>query len=152
MLPKFINQSWFDEPTIAWQKKQVWNTSILLHSRLLLRLSSPIPDIVVDWSIESFGNSYANLFYSHEAITKMHRRAYSAPNGDMYWPMITIKGKSARGQVHKARLQNLHNASIMVNNILELKKNVSKKIKGNELEAFYSRALVFTMELTTELI
>lgn len=82
----------------------------------------------------------------------MHRRAYSAPNGDMYWPMITIKGKSARGQVHKARLQNLHNASIMVNNILELKKNVSKKIKGNELEAFYGWALVFTMELTTELI
>lgn len=152
VLPKFFKESWFDEPTIAWQKEHAWNTCIPLHPRLVPKLSPPKPDIAIGWSIESFESSYADLFYLQGAATSMHGRSYSAPSGEMYWPMVTIEGKGAKGQIRIARLQNLHNASIMVNSILELKRNVSKKTKGNELEAFYGRALVFTVELTAELI
>lgn len=152
-MAKFFKESWFDEQTIARQKGQAWNRCIPLHPKLLPKLSPPKPDTAIGWSTESFENSLDADFFSENGPTSTKPGdSYATPSEEMCWPVVTIEGKGARGQICKARLQNLHNASIMVNNILELKIRVREKTKGNDLEDFYGRALVFTVELTTELI
>ena len=86
------------------------------------------------------------LLTSAPPLGQKSARSFASPNDNLHWPVFTVEGKGAAGQLRKARRQNLHNGSIMVNNFLELKKKV------NATTLSFGRAMVMSMELTAEVV
>ncbi len=72
------------------------------------------------------------------------RGSNASPSDNLHWPVFTVEEKGAAGQLRKARRQNLHNASVMINNFFELKKRTGSP------ELSFGQAIVITMELTAE--
>ncbi len=143
--PKLLRDKWNDEPGVAWQHDQPWTKCVPLHPHLTPRLPPPKPDQAIGWTSKTF-----EKFYAGTSLTIIPRngqktlKSFASPSDNLHWPVFTVEGKGAAGQLRKARRQNLHNASVMINNFFELKKRTGSP------ELSFGQAIVITMELTAE--
>jgi hypothetical protein len=145
--PKFLKEQWYDEPGVAWQHDQPWRKYVPLCPHMTPKLPPPKPDQAIGWTPNMFDKfNAAVLLTSAPPLGQKSARSFAAPNDNLHWPVFTVEGKGAAGQLRKARRQNLHNGSIMVNNFLELKKKV------NATTLSFGRAMVMSMELTAEIV
>ena len=144
---KLLKDEWNDELNISWQHDQAWNRSVLLHPSLRPRLPSPKPDQAIGWSPKAFSqyNAIKRLTLPSAGGRRTHK-SYAAPSDGLHWPVFTVEGKGAAGELRKARQQNLHNAAIMVSNRLKL------KAMNGTTEGFLGRVGAVTMELTAEVV
>jgi hypothetical protein len=93
---------------------------------MTLKLPPPKSDQAIGWTPKMFDKFDAGvLLTSAPPLGQKSARSFASPNDNLHWPVFTVEGKGAVGQLRKARRQNLHNGSIMVNNFLELKKKVN---------------------------
>ena len=141
--PKLLKDEWNDEPNISWQHDQAWNRSVMLYPRMVPKIPPPKPDQAIGWSPRAF--IQYNAIKQLTVLSPGGRRAkksYASPCDSLRWPVFTVEGKGAAGELRKARRQNLHNAAIMVNNRLSLKEKIGSS------ESFLGRIGAITMELT----
>lgn len=111
------------------------------------KLPAPKPDQAIGWTSKLFDKFDARALSIDISSTGPRAvRSFAAPGENMHWPVFTVEGKGAAGQLRKAQRQNLYNAAIMINNLLELKKMVTSK------DSPFGRALVMSMELTAEVV
>lgn len=145
--PKLLKDKWNDEPGVAWQHDQPWTKCVPLQPHIAPRLPPPKPDQAIGWTSKAFDD-----FYTGASLTviptngRKTPKSFASPSDNLHWPVFTVEGKGAAGQLRKARRQNLHNASIMMNNFFELR----KRTESHELP--FGRAMVMTMELTAEVV
>ncbi len=145
--PKFLKERWYDEPGVAWQHDQPWNKCVPLNPEMTPKLSPPKPDQAIGWTSKMFSQLNAGaLFTVTSPSGRRKSRSFAAPSENLVWPVFTVEGKGAAGQLRKARRQNMHNGSIMVNNLLELKK------KAQAGKVPFGQAIAMSMELTAEVV
>lgn len=63
----------------------------------------------------------------------------------MYWPIVTVEAKGPDGTHYQCHLQNEHNAAIMLNNRLQLKRKANLPIP-------YDQAVVFTIDMASFIV
>jgi len=144
---EFLKEQWYDEPGVAWQHDQPWRKYVLSCPHMTLKLPPPKPDQTIGWTPKMFDKFNAGvLLTSAPPLGQKGARSLAAPNDSLHWPVFTVEGKGAAGQLRKARRQKLHNESIMVNNFLQLKEKV------NAATPSFSRATVMSIELTAEIV
>jgi len=122
-------------PNQQWDKK----VSLPSDAPVSTRLATPKPDQTVGLS--------ASTLACDNALAVLRPWAFpvtAAP--DLTFPLFTVEGKGDQGNLKVSRLQNLHNAAVMLHNLLQLRKAV-----GTEQE-FFDKAQVCTLGLTTESI
>lgn len=144
--PRFLKAAWAAEDNIEWQHDQQWTRHVPLRRVMSPRLADPKPDQSFGWRLEKFdGLLDANVSAILSIpVSRKKRLSFASPCADLYWPVATVEGKGAAGQLRQAHLQNLNNASIMLNNLFELKKRVDPDSIPSK------RAMVVTVELTAE--
>lgn len=143
--PKLLKDKWNDEPGVAWQHDQPWTKCVPLHPHLTPRLPPPKPDQAIGWTSKAFDEFYAGpLLTLIPTNGRKTSKSFASPSDNLHWPVFTVEGKGAAGQLRKARRQNLHNASVMINNFFELRKRTGSQ------QLPFGQALVMTMELTAE--
>ena len=121
--PKLLKDKWNDEPGVAWQHDQPWTKYVPLHPYLIPRLPPPKPDQAIGWTSKAFDEFYAGpLLIFIPTNGRKTPKSFASPSDNLHWPIFTVEGKGAAGQLRKARRQNLHNASVMINNFFELSK------------------------------
>lgn len=116
MLPKILKSRWEEERHLACGYDKQWVQHIPLPGEGSMRLTDPKPDQAFGWQT----NAFEMDALMDEALTirlgGKKLGSYASPCDSLYWPVATVEGKGATGTLSKARLQNLHNSSIMLNN------------------------------------
>lgn len=167
----FVKAAWIEDGCSTVQQDHAWNRFVPLYPEKLPRLASPKPDMAYAWEADATNSVFAlqkltksilkqkkldqgsseGKAKSDSAQTKSDKptyevRSWAAPNGlpAFTWPVFTIEGKGDAGKLKIAHLQNMNNGSVMVNNILELKRRV-----GSDGD-FYDRAMILTLDATPE--
>jgi hypothetical protein len=134
MLSKIIDlEDILDSDDLNTTACQQWADSISLPSTSQRRIPAPIPDQTVGFHVPKLGRC--------NAIAHLGASACPTESGsNLAFPLFTVETKK---NLKIARLQNLHNAAVMLNNLSKL---VRKK------KEFFGKAHVFTLSLTPESI
>jgi hypothetical protein len=130
-----IDNLW-DSPNDALPLNMAWDRQILLGPEMQPAITPPKPDQAFGFLPEAFPFKYA--------ASALKSSMY--PTRDLAWPYFTVEAKGRQGQLDVARLQNMHNGAIMLNNMLQLKRSIDRE---HEL---IDKVGVMTLELTTESI
>jgi hypothetical protein len=138
LLPKVlpIIECLWDTENDALPVNQQWDRQTLLKPELRLVISPPKPDQAFGFIPDAFPFPQAALFL----------KPSMSPARDLAWPYFTVEAKGRQGHFDIARLQNSHNAAIMLNNMIQLPRALDKE------HDFLGGIQVMTMELTTESI
>lgn len=152
IIADFLKVEWQRDGQTVIQEDSAWKHHVPLYPGLEPRLTAPQPDVAYAWSTQSTFNAFAQLLLSKEVQFKRTKknteevftetRTFATPSPMLAWPLFTVEGKGSKGASSIANKQNMDNGSIMVNNILQLKRKI-----GQEM-GFYDRALVLTLDAT----
>ena len=94
---------------------ECWDTGVLIKPEIQPALAVPKADRAVGWKTEFFDVPY------HKATQYLGCAMRPIPMfGNLAWPYCTVEIKSETGSLRVADLQNLHNAAVMLNNMLKL--------------------------------
>lgn len=126
-----------DEVEIATD--QLWRRCLALDPDIHPSLTTPKPDLTIGWK--------SALFPFMRATKNL--RTFQCPvvsTNKFSWPLFTAEGKGDGGSLRVAKLQNLHNAAIMLSNLRELMKAAAKEAD------FFNKVHVLSLQLTSESI
>lgn len=147
LVPKILKAAWEEEASTSWKHNKAWLQHIPLPRDGSAKLTVPQPDQAIGWTPSSFLGRLDGRVDA--ALTRSHggRRfgSYWSPCEGLCFPVITVEGKGAAGQARIARLQNLHNASFMLNNQHELCQ------KAQRAEFPYQRVMAISIIITAEI-
>ncbi len=118
---------------------QFWRRCLALDPDLQPSLTTPKPDLTIGWK--------SALFPFMRATKNL--RAFQCPvvsTNKLSWPLFTAEVKGDGGSLRVAKLQNLHNAAIMLSNLRELMKAAAKEAD------FFNKIHLFSLQLTPESI
>lgn len=118
---------------------QYWRRCLALDPDLKPSLSTPKPDLTIGWNSEVFPFVRASK----------NLRAFQCPvasTNNISWPLFTAEVKGEGGSLRVAKLQNLHNAAIMLSNLRELMKAALKEAE------FFNKIHAISLQLTTETV
>ena len=115
----------------------VWRRCLALDPDLKPSLSTPKPDLTIGWNSE--------IFPFARASKNLHVFQCPVASSDhISWPLFTAEVKGEGGSLRVAKLQNLHNAAIMLSNLRELMKAALKEAD------FFNKIHVISLQLTIE--
>jgi len=120
-----------------------WSRTILLEPDRSPLLSACKPDQTFGWSLDAFPFRFDRVTL---ALKSFLRPVATYPS--LHWAYFTVEAKGAKKTLREARLQNLHNGAVMLNNMLCIKQALGKEA----VEAFLGKIHVASLELTTETI
>ncbi len=120
-----------------------WSRTILLEPDRSPPLSACKPDQTFGWSLDAFPFRFDRVT---QALKSFLRPVATYPL--LHWAYFTVEAKGAKKTLREARLQNLHNGAVMLNNMLCIKQALGKEA----VEAFLNQIHVASLELTTETI
>jgi len=118
---------------------QYWRRCLALDPVLKPSLSTPKPDVTIGWNSEVFPFVRASK----------NLRAFQCPvasTNNISWPLFTVEVKGEGGSLRVAKLQNLHNAAIMLSNLRELMKAALKEAD------FFNKIHPISLQVTTETV
>lgn len=118
---------------------QYWRRCLALDPDLYPSLCTPKPDLTIGWNSEVFPFVRASKSL----------RAFQCPvasTNNISWPLFTAEVKGEGGSLRVAKLQNLHNAAIMLSNLRELTRAAMKEAE------FFDKIHVISLQLTMETI
>jgi len=152
IIADFLKVDWQRDGQTVIQEDSAWKNHVPLYPGLEPKLTAPQPDVAYGWSTQSTSNSFAQSLLSKDVQLKRVRknkeeifteiRSFATPSPMLTWPVFTVEGKGSKGASPVANKQNMDNGSIMVNNILQLKRKIGQET------GFYDRALVLTLDAT----
>ncbi len=140
ILPKIVPlEDLMDSDTASTAPDQPWHRRLLSYHKLKPCLATPKPDNTVGWSPNVFPYPKTSRLLKDFILPV-------AQNAKLAWPLFTIEVKGDKGNLKVAKLQNLHNAAIMLSNLLQLRQACGKE------KDFFHNVHVLSLELTTESI
>lgn len=118
---------------------QLWRRCLALDPDLQPSLTTPKPDLTIGWksALFPFMRATKNLRASQCPVVSTNK---------LSWPLFTAEVKGDGGSLRIAKLQNLHNAAIMLSNLRELMKAAAKE------SDFFNKTHVLSLQLTPESI
>ncbi|KAL9627010.1 MAG: hypothetical protein Q9164_007732, partial [Protoblastenia rupestris] len=118
---------------------QLWRRCLALDPDLKPSLTTPKPDLTIGWKSVRFPFMRAtkNLGTFQCPVVSTNK---------LSWPLFTAEVKGDGGSLRVAKLQNLHNAAIMLSNLQELMKAAAKEAD------FFDKIHVLSLQLTPESI
>ena len=140
ILPKFVPLTQIEKDSLVdYATDQFWRRCLAFGRDLKPSLKTPKPDLTIGWS--------SDLFLFKKASRSL--RAFQCPIPStigISWPLFTAEVKGDGGSLRVARLQNLHNAAIMLSNLRELMKAASREAE------FFDKIHVISLQLTPEVV
>ena len=127
------------EDYTACIKEQLWRRDIGVQPDVKPTLTAPKPHVTIGWKPEVFKSRFKKAY-------KSLRASISPVVGyrNVAWPILTIEIGGDGGSLGVVGLRNLHNGTVMLSNLFELKQQC-----GDEA-AFYDKVHVIGVELTAE--
>lgn len=118
---------------------QLWRRCLALDPDLQPSLTTPKPDLTIGWksALFPFMRATKNLRASQCPVVSTNKFS---------WPLFTAEVKGDGRSLRVAKLQNLHNAAIMLSNLRELMKAAAKE------SDFFNKVHVLSLQLTLESI
>lgn len=118
---------------------QLWHGCLALDPDIQPSLTTPKPDLTIGWN---------SAIFPYMRATK-NLRVFQCPvvsTNKLSWPLFTAEVKGDGGSLRVAKLQNLHNAAIMLSNLRELMRAAAKEAD------FFNKIHVCSLQLTPESI
>ena len=108
-----------------------WDVGILIKPEIQPALAVPKADRTIGWVTKVFAVPYI------KATQYLGCAMRPIPMfGNLAWPYCTVELKSETGSLRVADLQNLHNAAVILNNMLKLMESAGEmEVPGEEQEA-----------------
>lgn len=147
VLPKLISFAAIEADTdCEVASNEAWHRNSLSHD-LEPNLTTPKPDHTIGW------NSHVFKYEFEKACKFLSAWIYPiSGNIHLAWPLFTIEQKGSKGSMNVAKRQNLHNAAVMLSNLLALKEKAQNTTADKIDESFFDKIHVMGMELTDQTV